>query len=195
MIVMIPQDENGFVDLKEKAALILELADTLFDQKKYDEATKWYTEFAEVSPGNSNIEYAYYKAIICSKQNILSIDRDQSPTEKTIELADAFLKRDAFTKYKAEVEKIRKECYQNLAFSDCNVADFYLKQGNYKAAQNRLESVRTEWLDKAPDVHPTLANLEVALSLEYSEFKAPESSIKLAQANEPVKKIDMTSRF
>jgi outer membrane assembly lipoprotein YfiO len=195
MIVMLPPDKNGNIDLKEKGKLIIELADTLFNQQKHDDASKWYTEFVEANPGNDLCEYASYKAIICATKNILSIDRDQSPTEKTIELADAFLKRDVFQKYKTEVEKIRQECYQTLAQSDCNVANFYITYGNYHAAQKRLELVRNEWFDKVPEVRPTIAQLEVALGAEYKEFIVPESSIKLAQLSQPVKKLDMTIRF
>lgn len=91
-------------NINEKAILIIELADILFLQQKYDDAIKWYTEFTQLYPGNKHLEYASYKAIVCSSKKILSSDRDQSPTEKTLELTDTFLKRsDIFQKYRQEV--------------------------------------------------------------------------------------------
>ncbi len=182
--------------LQEKAKLIIELADILFDQQRYDEAAKWYTEFTREHPGDTHIEYASYRAIVCASKKILSIDRDQSATEKTLELATTFLKRgDVFKKYRNEVEKIQHTCYQTLAQSDCNVADFYVKNGYHQAAEHRLKSVRTQWLDKVPEIHTTLASLEVELSTVFPQFQLPTSSIKLAELKSPAKKIDMTARF
>lgn len=179
-----------------KAALIIELADILFDQQKYDDAAKWYTEFTHIYSGNKNIEYASYKAIVCASKKILSIDRDQSATEKTLELANEFLKRaDTFTTYKKEVKALQNLCYKTLAYSDCNVAEFYLTYGNYQAAEQRLKSIRSQWLDKAPDITVKLASLEVELATVSPQFKVPDTTITLAELKSPIKKVDMKNRF
>ena len=168
----------------------------LFVQEKFDDAAKWYTEFTQLYPGNKLVEYASYKSIICSFKKILSPDRDQSPTEKTLELTNTFLGRaDVFIQYKAHVEKIKRQCEQTLAKSDCNIAEFYITHGPYSSAQRRLAQIRTDWLVKVPEISTTIANLEVQLGTQWSEFTPPESSIKLAQAAKPPKKIDMTRRF
>ncbi len=183
-------------NINEKAALIIELADILFAQQKLDDAAKWYTEFTHLYPGNKQMEHASYKAIVCCSKRILSVDRDQSLTEKTLELASAFLKRaDVFTTYKKQVETIQKECYQVLAQSDCHIAAFYLKYGSYQAAERRLKTIRNEWLDKVPEIGPQLTSLEVELAAQFSDFKAPEEAVKLAQTPKPIKKNDMTKRF
>lgn len=183
-------------DINSKARHIIELADILYAQQRYDDAAKWYTEFTHLYPGNQQIEYASYRAIVCSSKKILSCDRDQSPTEKTLELANDFLKRtDVFTKYQKQVKTIQQECYQTLAQSDCNIAAFYLKNGSYHAAEQRLKFIRTEWLEKVPAVVPTVAHLEVELATVFSDFKAPESSIKLAQVSSSSKKTSMIDRF
>lgn len=194
---MITMCETEGVDyLKEKANLIIELADILFEQQRYDDAVKWYTEFNHAHVGDSRFEYASYKAIVCASHKILSSDRDQTATEKTLELADAFLKQEnIFTRYKKEVQKIQHHCYQVLAQSDCNIAEFYLTYGNYHAAEQRLKGIRTHWLDKAPEINIQLAQLEVALSAVQPQFTVPASSIKLAELKSPVKKADMTTRF
>lgn len=195
MIVMC--ESEGVDYLKEKANLIIELADILFMQQQYDLATKWYTEFTHAHMGDSRCEYASYRAIVCASHKILSSDRDQTATEKTLELADTFLKQTtSFKKYRKEVQQIQKQCYQMLAQSDCNIAEFYLKYGNYNAAEQRVKGIRTEWLDKAPDIAVYLAHLEVELSTVLPTFQLPESSIKLAALKSPAKKqADMTTRF
>ncbi len=183
-------------DLAEKADLTLELADILFEQQQYEEAAKWYGEFTQAHPGNKKIEYASYRAIVCASKKMLSIDRDQSATEKTLELTQDFLKRsDVFKQYKKEVQQIQRHCYETLAQSDCNVAEFYLTYGNYQAAEQRLKSIRSEWLEKAPAITPKLAHLEVELAAVFPQFHLPPSSITVAELKTPHKKASMTTRF
>ncbi len=184
-------------NINEKADLIIELADILFDQKSYDDASKWYTEFTQLYPGNKQVEYASYRAIVCSSKKILGTDRDQTPTEQTLELTDTFLKRgDLFIGYQKEVVQIQKECQQRLAKSECRVAEFFINSKEYDQAQKRVENIRADWVEKLPEVKLELARLEMNLAAKHTEFKAPESSIKLAQAAKPEhKKIDMATRF
>ncbi len=184
-------------DINKKAELIVELADLLFDQQSFDDAVKWYTEFSHLYPGNNKVEYASYRAIVCFSKKILSADRDQTPTEKALEMSEAFLKRDdVFTVHRAEVKKIRRECMQQLAASDFRVAEFFINSKEFSQAQKRLETIRTTWLSALPEVATDLAKLELNLEMKFSDFKAPESSIKLAQVARPTsKKVDMITRF
>lgn len=185
----------------EKAEIIIELADLLFDQEKFDDAAKHYTEFIKLYPGNKNIEYASYRAIVCCSKKILSPDRDQSKTEETIALADKFLERaDVFTTYEKEVRTIQQQCYQVLAASELNVSSFYIIHGDFKAAQQRLAHVRTEWLGKVPEIEFSLASLEVDLAEKFPEFKpttplsAAAANVVVAQTSTP-KKVDLAKRF
>ncbi len=187
-------------DINEKAGVMIELADLFVEQQKFDDAAKWYTEFVQLYPGNKQVEYASYRSVICASKNILGADRDQSPTEKTLELAHQFLKReDLFATYKKEVRQIERECYQRLAASDIRVAEFYIiKQHDYDSAKKRLSTIRDEWLEKAPEVELELARLEVTLSGLCVDFNVSEESIEclLSQAVIPTeKKANMANRF
>lgn len=184
-------------NINEKADIIIELADLLFSQKSFDDAAKWYNEFTQLYPGNKQVEYASYRAIVCYSKKILGPDRDQTPTEKTLELAETFLKRaDIFVGYKQEVLQIQKECQQRIAESECRVVAFFIKVKEYDQAQKRIENIRADWGEKLPEAKLELARLEVNLADRCPAFKAPESSIKLAQATRPdTKKIDMAARF
>ena len=185
-------------NVNEKAQLIIELADIHFSQKEYDNAKKWYQEFERLYPGNQLIAQAKKQIILCSKQAILSSDRDQAPTEETLRLAKEYLARDSFTLYRKEVAAIQKECESILAQADCGITEFYIKQGNYTSASRRIEHIRTAWLKKVPEVALNLAQLEVQLGAEWKDFKVPEKSTKLAHATgvkKPTQKADMTTRF
>lgn len=181
----------------EKADLIIEIADLLFSQNDFDAAKKWYQEFVRLYPGNKGIEKAKRSIILCTKQYIRSPDRDQTPTEETLKLAQEYLDKESFKTYREEVTAIKKECEAILAQADCGVAEFYITYGDYSAAERRIKHIRTAWLEKVPEVITTLAQLEVSLGTSYKEFSIPEESFKIAQNALPTKtrKVDMTTRF
>lgn len=194
---LVRSGDDGFQD--DKAATIIELADIYFENGDYEEASKKYNDFINIYPGNKAVEHASYRAIVCSSKHILSPDRDQSKTEETLALTSKFLERsDVFKTYQNEVHAIRQLCIQTLAMSELNVGAFYVNAGDFKAAQNRISRVRTEWLPKAPDIELTLANLELDLAERFPEFKPTAgthvSGLTIASSNQP-KKIDLTTRF
>ncbi len=185
-------------NVNEKAHLIIELGNLHFTQKNYTDAKNRYQEFERLYPGNQLIEHAKKQIILCSKQAILSPDRDQAPTEETLRLAKEYLERKSFTLYREDVEAIKKECESVLAQSECGVTEFYIKQGNFKSAERRIKHIRTEWLDKVPEIGTTLAQLEVNLGAAWTDFEVPKASITLVDASntrKPTKKSDMTKRF
>ncbi len=183
--------------INQKAELIIELADAQLDQGFYDDAAKKYKEFMHLYPGNDLIEHASYKAILCTSQQLLSYDRDQSKTEETLELTKQFLERsDLFTLYKDKVIKIQNECYALLAQHEMYIGEFYLKQGDYNAAQGRLKAIRSDWLPKVPEIALQLTSLESELAIQFPDFKLLESTIVLADATkDKPKKKDMAQRF
>ena len=152
-------------NINKLAQHLVELADLLFDCSKFEKADRIYTEFTNLYPGNQQIEYALYRAILCSFYQTLDAERDQTKTEKTIQLTDNFLERvDIFRQYKDEVHRIRTACYQKLVASEINICAFYIKKNNYQSAQKRLNSLRIEWLPKIPVVESQIIALEIALA-------------------------------
>ncbi len=170
-------------NINKLAQHLVELADLLFDCSKFEKAGKIYTEFTNLYPGNQQIEYASYRAILCSFYQTLDIERDQTKTEETIQLTDNFLERiDIFRQYKDEVHKIRTACHQKLVASEINICTFYIKKNSYQSAQKRLDSLRMEWLPKIPAVESQIITLEIALA----EKKGNEKIV--AQKQQELKK-------
>lgn len=165
-------------DRDDLAAVLIELADLFFDTGKLVQAEKFYSQFYTLYPGNDNIEKAHYKAILCSFYLTLDNDRDQSKTQETLTLANAFLERkDVFTTYTQDVSSIQKECYGKLCQSDLSIAEFYLKRGKSKdlvAANQRLENIRKDYLEHVPSLEPRILALEIEYATKTKDFTLAE---------------------
>ncbi len=174
---------------------LIELADLLFDDGKFNKASLVYTEFTNLYPGNDHIEYALYRAVLCMFYCTLDAERDQTKTEETIALADTFLERkQLFTHYQDEVINIRTQCYHKLIESEFNICNFYVHKSSSKSASadRRLKSLREEWLDKVPEIEPRLIALEADSAEKQNDlstatqkreelaFKFPETTTRVA---------------
>jgi outer membrane assembly lipoprotein YfiO len=154
-------------DLQKLAFLMLELADAHFERGELTKAEKYYKEFRLMYPGHNRIEYASYKAILCSFYQTLQADRDQTKTQETLELTEQFLKRkDIFTTYATEAENIQMQCHQKQFTSNVAIIQDYINRGRTKSAEHRLEQIRTEYHQKLElaFIEPTILSLEIALA-------------------------------
>lgn len=151
-------------DISIISDLTIELADLYFDIGELAPAEILFTEFARLYPGSNAIEYASYKAILCSFYATLSAERDQSKTHHTIALTDSFIERkDIFNTYANEVLNIRTSCYKKAVESEVNIFNFYVNRGKIVSAQNRLKNVRKDWLSKFPEIETQLTHMEIQL--------------------------------
>lgn len=160
-------------DINEIADLMIELADLYYNQGNLEKAGRLYVDFEKLYPGNIHAEYALYRAILCTFYGILTIDRDQTKTQETVELTNKFLSRTIFTQYKKEIKDIRAQCYQKLIESELNICNFYLNKGSFKAVQKRLKNIRVSLLEHAPDmeVHILLCECELATQMHDDKLK------------------------
>jgi len=143
---------------------LLELADVFYLDQQFKKAAHIYTQYCTMYPGSEKQEYALYRSIMSSFACILSIDRDQTKTEETLGLTEVFLLQDHFKTYREEVLQIQKQCYEQLAASDCSICSFYLTSGKLKAAEKRITHLRSYWLAKLPTLEPEIIALEVQLA-------------------------------
>lgn len=163
---------------EDLASVLMELADLFFDTGKLAKAEELYTKFYTLYPGNDHVEKAHYKAILCSYYLTLDSDRDQSKTNETLALATKFLERkDIFKTYAQDVSTIQQQCYEKLCQSELNVTEFYIKRGKTKdlvAAQQRLDDLRKEYLEKIPSVEPRILALEIEKAVKSKDFTVAE---------------------
>ncbi|MGB8366937.1 MAG: outer membrane protein assembly factor BamD [Candidatus Babeliales bacterium] len=177
-------------DIYKMAAHLLELGDLLFEGEKFEKSGKIYTEFTMLYPGNDQIEYALYRAILCSFYQTLDADRDQTKTTETIKLIDNFLDRaDIFSQYKTEVYQIQSNCYQKLIASEIGICTFYIKRGSYRPAQKRLDGLQQEWLPKIPALESQVILLEITLAEKKGEKEIVEKKQQELQKKYPAETI------
>lgn len=153
-------------DLQELRTILIELADLLFDRGKLTEAEKLYREYSRLYPSDTNAEYALYKAILCCFYKTLDSTRDQTKTHETLALSEKFLERkNIFTHYSTDVEKIVSACNDKLAQTELNIIAFYTHRGKYRSAQHRIDQFKKEWLEKIPHMEVALVHQEYQLAL------------------------------
>lgn len=147
-------------DADRIAAHRLEIADLFFVQENFHKASQKYAEFALLHPGNKDLAYALYKAIVSADNCTLTYDRDQSKTEETLALAESFLKQDHFSQYADEVAAIADKCRSKLIESELSVCLFHVNRGSFKAAEKRLAYLRNHWLPKKETIESQIVALE-----------------------------------
>jgi len=152
-------------EIHELRDLKLEIADLYFETGSLKKAETLYSEFAQLYPGDGNIEYAIYKLILCSYWLTLDNERDQSQTRSTINQSKKFLEQpEIFNQYNSEVKQILVSCQNRLLESEINVFNFYINQGDYLSAKTRLANIEKEFLKELPEVEPQLIMLTCQLA-------------------------------
>lgn len=100
----------------------------------------------------TQIEHARYRATDAAFRCTQDIDRDQTQTQVTIELADEFLKQQKlFITHHAAINTIRTACYEKLIASELGICSFYRLQGNTKVVEARLALIEEEYATPFPE--------------------------------------------
>lgn len=135
-------------DMGALAELILELADVLYDDSKFESSLTAYKNFMEHYAGHQKFEYALFRAIQCSSRLVLHFDRDQTKTEETIGLAEKYLAEEDCILYRQEVERIKNDCLARLFASELYTVEFYARIGKVAVAQKRFAQIKEHALFK-----------------------------------------------
>jgi outer membrane protein assembly factor BamD len=128
----------------------LKVADAHFYRKEYPEAIGAYEDFVQLHPKNEAIPYVKYQIGVCYYEQMLSIDRDQTPTRLAILSFERLLKEHADSAYASEATKKINDCRTLLAEHELYVGRFYFKSKHYSAALGRFEGVLTGYIDVLP---------------------------------------------
>lgn len=119
----------------------LKLGDVCFDMARYDDASAYYTSFVALHPMHPRASYALFQKGMSHFKEVLSLDRDQTATRKSLfafeDLAAAYPDSPYYAKSKELIKFLRAR----LAQSEFYVANFYFKNKNYKGALGRLRDI------------------------------------------------------
>jgi outer membrane protein assembly factor BamD len=115
----------------------IRIADCYFFRKEYPEASTRYMEFKKQHPFHPDVPYVEYQVGLCYYRQVLSKDRDQKATVRALTAFQNVVANypDSIFAQKAQ-EKIIF-CRRRLAENELYIAQFYLRQGKYEAAEKR----------------------------------------------------------
>lgn len=123
----------------------LRIADSYYKDENYPEAISTYREFEKLHPTNENLPYAVFQTGMSYFNQILTIDRDQTPAMNSATEFARLLSRFPDSKYYDDAKKNLAAARNNLAENEFYVGRFYFRNGNYKAALDRFDAVRSKY--------------------------------------------------
>jgi outer membrane protein assembly factor BamD len=155
---------NKYPDHADITTHKLLLADTYFTNGKYLLAFQLYDHYNQYYPANENAEYAKYRSILSKFYQTLKTDCDQTVTTDTIKLCKEYSSFSTYKKYSQDVNDIQNTCEHKLINKEIYVYNFYLNQGEYKAAYNRIKHLRDTFVSSKKSIEPRLLYLECKLA-------------------------------
>lgn len=169
---------KNFEQLKDwypfsKYAILAELkiADAHYQLAQYAEAIQGYEEFEQLHPRNEAIPYVIYQIGRSYYDQIDSIDRDQTPAQKALEVFRRLVRQYPNDPYAARSQTHISKCLQNLAGHEFYVGQFYYRGKHYPAALKRFMAV----VSKYPDVGLHYRALKYIAQCESLAAKAGET--------------------
>lgn len=121
------------------------IADSHYSAKDYLMAEANYREFMAMRPTNENIPYVMYQIGMCSYNQMLGVDRDQTRTRMAKADFENLLARFPGSRFSFMAEQKLRECLKRLGEHEFYVGHFYFKRGEYEAALRRFETIQQEY--------------------------------------------------
>ncbi len=104
-------------------------------------AAEKFREFLRYFPLNERADYAQYKVAVAESEQMLSPERDQTPTVTAMREIEAFLRLYPNSKYTPEVLALQRTARDRLSDSEYRVGVFYFRSRWYRGAIPRFESI------------------------------------------------------
>ena len=123
----------------------LKIADSYFEQKKWDEALSYYRDFAELHPEHEKVPYTVYRTALCHAKQSSPADRDQTHTREALASLDQLMTRYPTAPETRDAEMLWKELRTKLGEHVLGIGDFYWKRDEYQSAAGRYRQVLDEF--------------------------------------------------
>ncbi len=139
--------KDRFPYSKHAVSAELKMADALYLQEEYELAYTAYDEFEKLHPKHKDMPYVIYQKGMSNFSQVKSKDREQAHTLKAKEEFERLIKRYPRDDYANKARKNLRECLIYLAEYELFVANFYYKQGRYRAALGRYTYILQNYPD------------------------------------------------
>jgi outer membrane protein assembly factor BamD len=123
----------------------LAIADSYFEDEKYEEALSYYRDFTDLHPQHEKVPYTIYRSALCHERRVHSANRDQTSTREALIFLDQLLAKYPYSEYAGEGEALWRELRTTLAEQVQDIGDFYLKRGEWESAAGRYRSLLNEY--------------------------------------------------
>ena len=144
-------------DSPHRKATLLGLADSLYLDEEYFEATLYYERFIELYPLDPLTPRAAFYLAMCSYSNSFIAERDQTNSGKAIDTFKVFIDFYPNSPLTPTAKRFKREMENKLTESEMKIARFYHRVDRNTSAVRRLQ----EYLEK----HPKSGNAPEALYL------------------------------
>ena len=126
---------------RRRPEAMMGLADTMYADKRYEEAKFQYRRFLELYPANADAAKAQFRSAMCSFQRMKTIDRDQSVTHEALQEFQRLIQSYPRSPFVEEAQEKLAACRERLAAYELYVGRYYFKQDAYPAAISRFEGL------------------------------------------------------
>lgn len=171
----------------------LKIAYSYYLQKKYTEAIAAFSDFERAYPTSMHLPFVEYYRGMCYLDQMRSIDRDQSVTEKAHDHFRAVTDRFPESSFAQLAEKKIKICRDSMAAHELMVAEFNDKYDNVLAAEARLRVI----IENYPETDAAVGALERLYALlledgktELAELAAQARAVRQANKEKQTKAED-----
>jgi outer membrane protein assembly factor BamD len=145
---------KAYTDLKDwypfsRYAILAELkiADSYYHLEEYEKAILAYEDFERMHPKNEAIPYVVYQIGMCWFNQIDTIDRDNTPAHKSIEVFKRLVAQYPNSDYAKKTKDKFKVALANLSGHEFYVANWYFKKDKYQAALERYKYLVANYPD------------------------------------------------
>jgi outer membrane protein assembly factor BamD len=104
-------------------------------------AVNEFREFLAFFPGNQRTDYAQYKVAVGYANQMLGPDRDPTPAQDAVNACETFFRNYPTSRYRPDVEKVRRRAKDQLSGHDFKVGLFYYRVKWYPGAIERFKGL------------------------------------------------------
>lgn len=163
-----------------KTVTELRIADALYKDENYIEASAEYENFRKLHPKNPKAPYALYMMGNCNYKQAKKIDTDQAPLKNAVTHFESFLQEYPDSDLVGKVREKLADCRNKQAGYEVYVGRFYYRTNKYNSAIGRLKD-SLEKYPKAAVNDEALFLLGNAYLRTGEPAKAKESLAKLVK--------------
>lgn len=129
-------DEYPFSEYSEEAELKIGIAH--YKDRSCPEATAAFTDFQRRHPTSPHLPLVGYLLGRCAEEQMRPSDRDQSASQNAHSYYQALIQQHPNSPYTELARERLQSCRETLASHELQVAEYYARHDNRKAAETRL---------------------------------------------------------